>query len=438
MSVIIADVRKKSACDKKGLSPGDELLSLNGSEIDDVLDYRFFSGERKLKIEYRDRKGRIRRCSVRNDGDIDGIGLVFDTYLMDRQRSCRNKCIFCFIDQLPKGLRESLYFKDDDSRLSFLFGNYITLTNLSEHDAERIIRYHISPINVSVHTMDPDLRVKIMKNPRAGESLALLERFSAAGIAVNAQLVLCPGINDGPQLRYSLEKLAALENVASVAAVPVGLTKYREGLYPLRGFNPEEAAAVIDLIDGFNGERETAGKGKLAYPSDEFFQLAGREIPDYDYYDDFPQLDNGVGAFALTAHDFGERLAESAGDGESRTLSVATGTAAYPLIRRLAEDFMKKHPRTVIDVYEIKNRFFGEQVTVAGLITGGDLIEALRGRLREGTVLLLPSVMLKGRDEPIFLDDVSVDDVRAALGVPVEATDCGGDALFDAFSRVYP
>ena len=434
MSVVIADVRKKSACDKKGISPGDELLSLNGSEINDVLDYRFFSGEKKLKIEYRDQKGRVRRCAVRNDGDIDGIGLVFDTYLMDRQRSCRNKCIFCFIDQLPKGLRKSLYFKDDDSRLSFLFGNYITLTNLSDHDAERIIRYHISPINVSVHTMDPDLRVKMMKNPRAGESLAFLRRFSEAGIAVNAQLVLCPGINDGPQLRYSLERLAALESVASVAAVPVGLTKHREGLYPLRGFSPEEAAAVIDLIDGFNGELAAAGREKLAYPSDEFFQLAGRPMPDYDYYGDFPQLDNGVGAFALTAHDFEERLAESAPDGTPRRFTVATGTAAYPLIRRLAEAFTAKHPQTVIDVFAVKNRFFGEQVTVAGLITGGDLIEALRGKLREDTVLLLPSVMLKGRDEPIFLDDVSVDDVRGALGVPVTVTDCGGDALFDAFS----
>lgn len=435
MAVQIADVRKKSACDRKGIGPGDTLLSINGNEIDDVLDYRFFTGDEKLKIEYRDQKGRVRKCHVRNDGDIDNIGLIFDTYLMDRQRSCRNKCVFCFIDQLPKGLRPSLYFKDDDSRLSFLFGNYITLTNLSEHDVERIIRYHISPVNASVHTMNPELRVKMMKNPHAGESLALLKRFSDAGISINAQLVLCPGLNDGDELTFSLEKLAELESVASIAAVPVGLTKYREGLYPLRCYEPAEAAAVIDLIDGFNARLAEQCREKLAYPSDEFFLLSGRPIPPYDYYGDFPQLENGVGAFALTSHDFYSRLEETEGDDEKRLLSVATGAAAATLLREIAAAFTGKFPGTVIDVFEIKNEFFGERVTVAGLITGGDLIRALQGKLRPGTVLLLPSVMLKSREEPIFLDDVSVEDVKNALGVKVEVTDCGGDALFDAFSR---
>ena len=437
MSVLISDVRKRSVCDRKGLAAGDTLLTINGNEIDDVLDYRFFTGDEKLTLTYRDRKGRVRKCHIRNDGDIDNIGLVFDTYLMDRQRSCRNKCIFCFIDQLPKGLRESLYFKDDDARLSFLFGNYITLTNLSEHDADRIIRFHISPINASVHTMNPELRVKMMKNPHAGDALAFLKRFSDAGIAINAQLVLCPGVNDGAELSYSLEKLAELEHVSSIAAVPVGLTKYREGLYPLRGYEPDEAAAVIDAIDAFNRSLEEQGREKLAYPSDEFFLLCGRPIPPYEYYGDFLQLENGVGAFALTSHDFYERLAEATGDDTPRALSVATGVAAGPLLRELTAAFTKKNPHTVIDVYEIKNEFFGETVTVAGLITGGDLIRALRGRLKPDTVLLLPSVMLKSREEPIFLDDVSVDDVRRELGVRVEVTDCGGDALFDAFSRTY-
>ena len=437
MSVKIAEVRKKSACGRKGIAAGDTLLSINGNEIDDVLDYRFFSGEEKLTLEYRDQKGKVRRCRVKNDGDIDNIGLVFDTYLMDRQRSCRNKCIFCFIDQLPKGLRPSLYFKDDDSRLSFLFGNYITLTNLSEHDTERIIRFHISPINASVHTMNPELRVKMMKNPHAGESLSLLKRFSDAGVSINAQLVLCPGVNDGPELLYSLEKLAELESVASVAAVPVGLTKYREGLYPLRGYEPREAAAVIDAIDAFNRTLEEKGRGKLAYPSDEFFLLSGRPIPPYAYYGDFPQLGNGVGAFALTAHDFYGRLEEAAGDAERRKLAVATGAAACPLLRELTAAFMKKFPGTEIGVHEVRNVFFGETVTVAGLITGGDLIGALRGKLAPDTVLLLPSVMLKSREEPIFLDDVSVDGVREALGVRVVITDCGGDALFDTFSAIY-
>lgn len=437
MSVQIAEVRKKSPCGRKGIAAGDILLSINGNEIDDVLDYRFFSGDNKLTLEYRDKKGKLRRCRVKNDGDIDNIGLVFDTYLMDRQRSCKNKCIFCFIDQLPKGLRPSLYFKDDDSRLSFLFGNYITLTNLSEHDVERIIRFHISPINASVHTMNPELRVKMMKNPHAGEALSLLKRFSDAGIAINAQLVLCPGVNDGAELAYSLEKLAELESVVSVAAVPVGLTKYREGLYPLRGYSPREAAAVIDAVDAFNRGLEERGRDKLAYPSDEFFLLSGRAIPPYGYYGDFPQLENGVGAFALTAHDFYARLEEARGDGKIRSLAVATGAAACPLLRELTAAFMEKYSGTAIDVYEIKNVFFGETVTVAGLITGGDLINALRGKLKPDTVLLLPSVMLKSREEPIFLDDVSLDDVRDALGVRVETTDCGGDALFGSFSAEY-
>ena len=436
MSVLIADVRKKSVCEKKGIAPGDTLLSINGMEINDVLDYRFFTGEEKLSVEYEDRRGRRRRCRVRNVGDIDDIGLVFDTYLMDRQRSCRNKCIFCFVDQLPKGLRPSLYFKDDDSRLSFLFGNYITLTNLSEQDAQRIIRFHISPINASVHTMNPELRVKMMKNPDAGKSLSLLKRFSDAGIAVNAQLVLCPGVNDGPELDYSLEKLAELESVASIAAVPVGLTKYREGLYPLRGYTAAEAAAVIDAVDAFNARLEAEGRAKLAYPSDEFFLLAGRPVPPYEYYGDFPQLDNGVGVFALTAHDFREALDEAEGDGEQRVLSVATGEAAYPLLRELAAAFTEKYPGASIDVYAVKNVFFGESVTVAGLITGGDLIAALRGRLRPDSVLLIPSVMLRSSEEPVFLDDVSADDVSAALGVPVEATGSGGAALFEAFANL--
>lgn len=437
MAVVIADVRRKSACARKGIAAGDTLLSVNGNEIDDVLDYRFFTGEERLTIEYRDRKGRVKQCRVKNEGDIDNIGLSFDTYLMDRQRSCKNKCVFCFIDQLPKGLRESLYFKDDDSRLSFLFGNYITLTNLSEHDAERIVRYHISPMNVSVHTMDPELRVKMMRNPRAGESLSLLKRFSDAGIAVNAQLVLCPGLNDGDALAFSLEKLAELENVASVAAVPVGLTKYREGLYPLRRYEPAEAAAVIDMIDAFNDRLAQRGRSKLAYPSDEFFLTAGRPIPDASYYGDFPQLENGVGAFALTSRDFYERLAGAEGDEKPRRLAVATGLAAYPLLKELAGRFSEKYPRTTIDVFGVKNVFFGEQVTVAGLITGGDLIAFLRGKLSPGTVLLIPSAMLKGRDEPIFLDDVSVGDVSAALGVRVEVTDCGGNELFGSFERLY-
>ena len=433
MSVKIYGVRSGTVCDKKGIRAGDTLVSINGNGIDDVLDYRFYADDCKLKLEYINSAGKAKRVTVKNAGGCDELGLQFETYLMDKHKCCKNKCIFCFIDQLPAGMRPSLYFKDDDSRLSFLFGNYITLTNLSEHDVERIVKMRIEPVNVSVHTMDPELRVKMMRNPRAGESLSVLKRLSDAGITINAQLVLCPGINDGGALSYSLEKLSELSGVNSVAAVPVGLTKYRDGLYPLRKFTPEEAAAVIDCIDGFNSGLAAEGKEKLAYPSDEFYQLSGRELPGEDYYGDYPQLDNGVGLLTLTESTFMSVLADTAADDKERRFALATGSAAYPLLKKLARAFCEKFTGTRIDVYEIKNRFFGENVTVAGLITGGDLIAQLKESGFSGGRLLLPSVMLRGEQDTVFLDDVSLADVENELGAEVTLTDCDGTALFDAF-----
>lgn len=430
MSVVISEVEKKSVCGRKGLSAGDKLLSVNGNDINDVLDYRFYADEEDLRIAYENGKGHVKKCHIRHSEGVDSLGLGFETYLMDRQRHCKNACIFCFIDQMPPGMRESLYFKDDDSRLSFLFGNYITLTNLTEHDAQRIIRMHISPLNASVHTMDPALRVRMMKNPNAGTSLAYLKRFSDAGIAINAQLVLCPGINDGDALDYSLEKLSELDSVASIAAVPVGLTKYREGLYPLESYTPDGAADVIDRIDRFNAALTAKKREKLAYPSDEFYQIAGREIPSLSYYGDFPQLDNGVGLYALTEHDFLTALAENEADQKKRTVSIATGRAAYPLISALCRRFCEKYPASSVSVFCIENTFFGEKVTVAGLLTGGDLFAQLNGKLAQGSLLMIPSVMLKGKDEPVFLDDMTVDQLSEKLCVSVMPVDCSGDSLF--------
>ena len=435
MAVSIFNVIKGSAAEKKGVRPGDLLLSVNGHDICDVLDYRFYTQDDRLKIAYSNARGKTKRFTLRGCGGPDALGLEFETYLMDRHRSCKNHCIFCFIDQLPRGLRESLYFKDDDSRLSFLFGNYITLTNLSDRDVARIIEMHISPVNVSVHTMDPALRVKMMKNPKAGESLSLLRRFSDAGIVLNAQLVLCPGVNDGEALAYSLEQLSLLPGVQSVAAVPVGLTKYRDGLEPLRKFTPEEAAAVIDMIDAFNETLAASGRDKIAYPADEFFQLCGRPLPPYGYYGDFPQLDNGVGVLAATAHDFTAALTDAPADDALRSFAVATGTAAAPLLQELAAAFCEKYPASRISVFGVENRFFGPDVTVAGLVTGRDLIDGLRARGFACPRLLLPAVMLKSREEPVFLDDITKQDVETALSTQITVVPAAGDALFEAFYR---
>ena len=437
MAVKIQNVAAGSRAAAKGVRPGDRLLSINGHEIADVLDYRFYAQEDLLSVVTENGRGKRRRFRVRTGGDPDALGFTFETYLMDRHRTCRNHCIFCFIDQMPKGLRDSLYFKDDDARLSFLFGNYITLTNLSERDAARIEEMHISPVNVSVHTMDPELRVRMMRNPRAGESLKLLRRFSDAGISINAQLVLCPGVNDGASLTDSLAALSALSGVMSVAAVPVGLTKYRDGLFPLTKYTPEGAADVIDRIDSFNSRRTERGLEKLAYPSDEFFQLAGRELPGCDYYGDFPQLENGVGMIAATKADFEEALASFTADAKPRRFAVATGMAALSLMRYLADAFTARFPESVIDVYGIENRFFGPDVTVAGLITGRDLIDGLREQGFCAPLLMLPSVMFRSAEEPVFLDDITKEEAERALFARIRVTPCDGASIADAFFEAY-
>ena len=436
MAVKINSVESGSVSEKKGVHPGDLLLSVNGNEICDVLDYRFYCDEKKLKIEYENAAGKKKRFTVRDADGPDALGLGFETYLMDRHRSCKNHCIFCFIDQLPPGLRSSLYFKDDDDRLSFLFGNYITLTNLTEHDVERIIRMHISPVNVSVHTMNPTLRVRMMKNPKAGESLALLRRFSDAGIALNAQLVLCAGINDGEELSFSMRELGMLPGVKSVAVVPVGLTKFRDGLFPLEKFTPARAADVIDRIDAFNAGLQAQGREKLVFPSDEFFQIAGRKIPPCDYYGDFPQLENGVGGCALTEHDFMSALEDAARDTIVRRFAIVTGLAAYPLLKKLCDAFCAAFPQTEIEIYGLENRFFGPDITVAGLLTGRDIAAQLKERQFCCKTLLLPQVMFKSRSETVFLDDYTKDELERELGTAITVIDCDGTGMFEAFWNV--
>lgn len=430
MSVEVTGVDKGSPAQRAGIQPGDVLETLNGHEIVDVLDFRFYQNEKRLIAVYL-RNGKRRRAKIRK-GEYEETGMEFSTYLMDKQHSCRNKCIFCFIDQMPPGMRESLYFKDDDSRLSFLFGNYITLTNISEHEVQRIIEMHISPINISVHTTNPELRVKMMKNRFAGEALSILHRLAAAGIELNCQLVLCPGINDGEELRRSLSDLTAYESVACVACVPVGLTKYREGLEPLRPFTAKEAAEVIDLIDEFGDKMEKERGGRVAYASDEFYLLSGREIPPAAYYGDFLQLENGVGLWALLKSEAQKALEDQEPPKAARHISVATGVSAAALLKEIAKSCEKRWENFRCDVYTIENRFFGPLITVAGLVTGGDLLEQLKGKdLHDG--LYIPSVMLR-QHEDCFLDDITLRDVKKQLNVPVIPVNNDGYELIAAFA----
>ena len=430
MSVMITGVDKGSPAERAGILPGDMLETLNGHEIVDVLDFRFYQNEKKLIACYI-RNGKRRRAKIRK-GEYEETGMEFSTYLMDKQHSCRNKCIFCFIDQMPPGMRESLYFKDDDSRLSFLFGNYITLTNISEHEVQRIIEMHISPINISVHTTNPELRVKMMKNRFAGESLSVLHRLAAAGIELNCQLVLCPDINDKEELRRSLSDLTAYESVGCIACVPVGLTRYREGLEPLRPFTAKEAADVIDLIDEFGDQMEKTRGERVCYASDEFYLLSGRPIPDAAYYGDFLQLENGVGLWALLKSESLKALEDQEPPKKLRHISVATGVSAAPLLKEIAKRCEERWENFKCDVYTVENRFFGPLITVSGLVTGGDLLQQLKDKELHDA-LFIPSVMLR-QNEDCFLDDITLETVRNELKVPVFPVNNDGYELIAAFA----
>lgn len=418
MPVKILSVLPKSPCAKKGIRAGDTLLLINGNPVDDVLDYRFYASEKNPVIKVQKNNGSKQSVMIKKDLYED-MGLEFETYLMDKQRRCSNNCIFCFIDQLPKGLRESLYFKDDDSRLSFLFGNYITLTNLTEREVERIIEMRISPVNISVHAMNPALRAQMMRNPKAGETLQYLKRFAEAGIKINTQLVLCPGVNDGEELQFSLKELGALvPSVQSIAAVPVGLTRYRAGLYKVEAYRKETAGNVIGIINEFNTRVLLDNKNIIAYAADEFYLKAGIEIPPAEYYSDFPQLENGVGLWALLRDEFyqalneGDKLNTASAIG-TRQITVVTGEAAFPLINELVDEMIKKWHNLKVNTIKIKNSFLGEEITVAGLLTGGDIAAQLAS-LELGEELLLPSAALR-REGELFLDGVTIDELSKKL-----------------------
>ena len=418
MAVRITSVEPGSPARRARIHKGDTLISINGNAITDVLDYRFYMTDEHLEILLCDQEKKLRTVVVEKD-EYDDLGLEFETYLMDRQMGCKNACIFCFVDQTPPGMRKSLYFKDDDTRMSFLFGNYTTLTNLKEGDIQRIIKMHISPINISIQTMNPALRVQMMKNPFAGESLKFVRMLTEGGIKINTQIVLCPGYNDGEQLEYSLSELAKLgPNVQSIAVVPVGLTRSREKLTPLRGFFPQEAVEVVKTMERW-GEYFCKEYGtRTAYASDEFYILAGKDFPPYEFYEDFAQLENGVGMMTLMQHDFAQALKEAQLEQSpaAHRCTIATGQLAYPMMQDFAERVQQAFPQVQVQVKKIRNDFWGPTITVAGLITGQDLLAQLEG-LDLGSELLIPANMLR-HEQDRFLDDLTLEQVQETLGVP--------------------
>lgn len=410
------------------ISIGDFLISINGHKINDVLDYMYYSADNQISLTV-SRDGKEFTVNLEKS-EYDDLGLESGSFLMDKKRTCRNKCVFCFIDQMPKGMRETLYFKDDDARLSFLQGNYVTLTNLEQPDIDRIISMKLN-INVSVHTTNPELRCKMMNNRFAGEKLKYLKQMTDSGIKLNCQIVLCPELNDGEELKRTLSDLGELmPNISSIAVVPVGLSKFREGLYPLKCFDKDSAGEALDIISEFQNKFLENYGTRLVFPSDEFFLIAERKIPGSDYYEDFAQYENGVGMLRSLEDEFMQALECSDYDNQNRKISIATGYSAYNTIKKLAGLAEKKYSGLKCELYSIRNDFFGETITVSGLITATDILKQLENK-DLGTELLISSSMLR-RDTDVFLDDLTVSDVENRLNVKIIPVENDGFALLDA------
>ena len=422
-----------SDAERYGIKVGDKLHTVNGSEINDVLDYRYYLTDSRVLLTL-ERDGVFFTIEIPKEMYAD-IGLEFETYLMDKKRSCRNRCIFCFIDQLPKGMRETLYFKDDDSRLSFLHGNYVTLTNLADSDIDRIIKMRISPVNISVHTMNPELRVTMMKNKNAGKVLSYLGRLKEAGIEMSLQIVLCKGINDGAELDLSMRAIAELyPQAVSCSVVPAGLTKFRDGLYPLSPYTPCECAEIIKQINAFGDECLKKYGSRIFFPADELYIKGGIPLPDEDFYEGYPQIENGVGMIASIKGELEYALEERKAASVKRSISLATGYAAYDSITRLVSAVEKRFDGLKVNTFRIKNNYFGETITVAGLLTGKDVTEQLIPYAKSGELgelLLLPRVMLRSEGD-LTLDGMTPSEMSDTLGVRIEFVESDGQELLSA------
>ncbi len=435
--VEIKSVLKGSIADRAGVVAGENLVSLNSHPIRDILDYRFYLCEKKIELEIVDGSGKKRLVKIKKD-EYDDIGLEFETFLMDKQQRCANKCIFCFIDQNPHGMREGIYFKDDDTRLAFLFGNYVTLTNVKDEELHRLCKMHISPVNVSVQATDPELRCMMLGNRFAGRILDQMQILYDGNITMNAQIVLLKGINDGKQLERSLSDLERfMPRLASVSVVPVGLTRHRNGLYPLEPFTKEDALGVIEIIDKFGEKFNQKYSNRIVFASDEFYLKAELEVPSKEYYEDYPQLENGVGMIRSMREDVIteiEFLKEEEVDfSKKRSVSVVTGLAACEHISFLVEKIKKVWYNIECNVYPIRNDFYGESVTVSGLIVGQDIINQLKGK-NLGDTLFIPRCALR-HEKDVFLDDTSIETLEKELGVKVIPTESNEDFLYKLIGK---
>ncbi|MDE7252668.1 MAG: DUF512 domain-containing protein [Acetatifactor sp.] len=440
---IVKAIAEGSIAQEMEIVAGDKLLAINHTEIEDIFDYQFLIQDSYIEVLVEKSDGEQWLLEIDKDPDED-LGITFENGLMDEYRHCQNHCIFCFIDQMPKGMRETLYFKDDDSRLSFLQGNYVTLTNMSDHDIDRICRYRLSPINISFQTMNPKLRCEMLNNRFAGEALGKVDKLNEADITMNGQIVLCKGVNDGEELDFSIRELMKyIPNLESVSVVPVGLSKYREGLYPLEPFTREDARKVLDTIHSYQRDCYEKYGIHFIHASDEWYILAGEELPAEECYDGYPQLENGVGMLRLLLDEFHEALdgigqdknevAKLPGHSRQVVLSMATGKLAYPYIRQMCQEMVGRYPWMDLRVYDIQNDFFGEMITVSGLLTGQDIQAQLQGKML-GAGLLLPQNMLRS-GEMVFLDDVTVADLEETLQVPIYIVKSNGNDFVETVFR---
>ena len=430
---IVEKVLSGSIAEEMEITPGDALLEINGHKIEDIFDYQYYTQDEYIEILVRKPSGEEWLLEIDKGYDED-LGITFENVLMDDYRSCHNKCIFCFIDQMPKGMRDTLYFKDDDSRLSFLQGNYVTLTNMSDEDVDRIIRYNLSPINVSFQTTNPELRCRMLNNRFAGQALEKAWKLAQAGIIMNGQIVLCKGVNDGAELDRSIRDLSAyLPNLESVSVVPVGLSKYRDGLYPLEPFTKEDAQDVLRIIHGWQNKIYPEYGTHFVHASDEWYILAEEELPQEEQYDGYLQLENGVGMLRLLLDEFAEAMEEDRINGRqvrAKHITLSTGRLAYRFIKQMAMQMEERYEGLQIDVIAIRNDFFGEMITVSGLLTGQDIMAQLKDR-DLGEKLLLPQNVLKS-GEPVFLDDYTLDDIEKALQVRIDIVKSSGRDFIEA------
>lgn len=429
---IIEKVEKGSIAEELELEPGDILLTINGNKVKDIIDYKYLISDEYVEVEIEKKDGEIWTIEIEKDYD-ENLGIEFTNPLIDRAKSCRNKCMFCFIDQLPKNMRETLYFKDDDSRLSFLQGNFITFTNMSDEDIERIIRYRLSPINVSVHTTNPELRVKMLNNKNAGKIFPILKRFKDSGIKVNCQIVLVPGVNDGKELERTLDDLSSLyPSVRSVAVVPVGLTKYRENLQKLEPFNEENSNKLLSFITDKQNELMDILGTRFVFVSDEFYAMTRHPLPEYEEYEGFPQLENGVGLMKSFEYEINKELSKINKNIElNKSYILATGILAKDFMNEIRDKILEKFTNLDLKVIPIKNNFFGELITVSGLITGQDLIDQLSS-YKDIDGIIIPKSMLRS-DGNVFLDDLTVEDIEDRLNVKVIPVQVSGQDFIDLF-----